>query len=88
VLTRQGLTMLLHLIAAEQFRPQRRLSDGALLYPAVSAEPRPQMGQVPQDAFAAYLQVRGLLLRSEVSANWIPIWVVALDYPSPVVGGY
>lgn len=57
VLTRQGLAMLLHLITAEQFRPQRRLSDGTLLYPAVSAEPRPQMGQVPQDAFAAYLQV-------------------------------
>jgi hypothetical protein len=49
--------MLLHLIAAEQFRPQRRLSDDALLYPAVSAESISQIGQVFKKAFAAYLQV-------------------------------
>lgn len=78
VQVRKGLTMLLHLLAAEQFCSQRRLGISALLYPAVSAEPRPQMGQVTQDALAAYLQVCGLLLRSEVSTNRIAIRVVAL----------
>ena len=45
------------------------------------------MGQVLQIALAAYLQVCGLLLRSEVSANWIAIRVVALDYPSSAASG-
>ncbi len=47
------------------------------------------MGQVPQNAFAAYLQVRGLLLRSEVSTNQIATigtGMVALDYLVSVVG--
>jgi len=42
------------------------------------------MGQVSKNA-AAYLQVLGLLLRNEVSANRIAIRVVALAYPPSVV---
>jgi hypothetical protein len=47
------------------------------------------MRQVPQDALAAYLQVCGLLLRSEVSTNQIATigtGMVALDYLVSVVG--
>jgi hypothetical protein len=69
VQTRQGPAMLLHLIAAEQFRSQRRLVVSARLCPAASTEPRPQKGQVSKNALAAYLQACGLLLRSEVSAT-------------------
>jgi hypothetical protein len=43
------------------------------------------MGQVPQDALAAYLQVCGLLPRCEVSTNRIATRVAALD-SSSVVG--
>jgi hypothetical protein len=45
------------------------------------------MGQVSKNALVAYLQVSGLLLRSEVSANWIAIRVVDLDYPSSAASG-
>ena len=79
--------MLLHLLAAEQFWSQRQVVLSALLCPAVSAEPRPQMGQVPKNALDAYIQVWGLLVWSEVSANWIAIRVVALGYPSSVASG-
>jgi hypothetical protein len=48
--------MQIHLVAAEQFCSQWRLVVSALLYLAVSAEPRPQRGQVSKKAFAAYLQ--------------------------------
>jgi hypothetical protein len=47
VQARQGPAMLLHLIAAEQFRSQRWLADGVLFCQTVSAETRPQMGQNP-----------------------------------------
>jgi hypothetical protein len=44
------------------------------------------MEQVPENGLGTHLQVLGLLLRNEVSANRIAIRVVALDYPSSVVG--
>jgi hypothetical protein len=47
--------MLLHLVAAEQFRSQRWLAAGALLCQAVFVEARPQMEQGPKNGLTAHL---------------------------------
>jgi len=57
VRARQNLAMLLHLVAAEEFRSQRWLVAGVLLAQAVSAETCPQMKQGPANDLAACLQV-------------------------------
>lgn len=57
VRVRQGLAMLLHLVAAEQLRSQRWLDSGELFWPAVSAEAGPPMEQGPANGPAVHLQV-------------------------------
>ena len=54
---RQGLAMLLHLVAAEQFRSQRRLGIGEFFGQAVSAKAFPPTDQGFANGPVAYLQV-------------------------------
>jgi hypothetical protein len=84
VQTRQGLAMLLHLGAAEQFRSQRRLGEAILPSRTVSAETRPEIQQVPENRLAR-LQV-GLLFRSKLSTNQDETRLAGLDAsPPPVI---
>jgi hypothetical protein len=48
--------MLLHLVAAEQFRSQRRLVHGALCFQVFSLKARQHIGQVPENGLVAQLQ--------------------------------
>jgi hypothetical protein len=48
--------MLLHLVAAEQFRSQRRLVHSALCFPVFSVKARQYPGQVPENGFVAQFQ--------------------------------
>jgi hypothetical protein len=49
--------MLLHLVAAEQFRSQRWFVGGVLLYEASSSKTRNQMEQGPTNGLAVRVQV-------------------------------
>jgi hypothetical protein len=54
--------MLVHLVAAEQLRSQRRLVAGVIGCRAISTEASRQVEQVPETGLAAHLQFYGLLV--------------------------
>jgi hypothetical protein len=58
---RQGLAMVFHLLAAEQFRTQRWLVGGEIFSQSVSGKAGPPMAKGFEKAPAAQLQVWGLL---------------------------
>src|SRR5512138_1752054 len=60
---RQGLAVLLHLVAAEQFRSQRWLVAAVFLRRAFSVEARHQMRQVPDNRLAHLQAVSSLSKR-------------------------
>ena len=62
VRARQGLAVLLHLFAAEQFRTQRRFVTGVHFRRPAPEEARPCMAQVREDGLAARPQDGWLLL--------------------------
>jgi hypothetical protein len=61
--------MLVHLVAAEQFRSQRRLVAGVIGCRAISTEAGRQVEQVPETGLAAHLQFYGLLVSLKRSLN-------------------